>query len=113
MTNGTIEQKAVVTITPAVNIVETPEAFVVAMDIPGAVKDRISANIEDHTLLITADVPEESGTGNDHPVKQYRREFSLANDIDVNSTEAQYNLGVLTITLKKKQQYVPKQIHIQ
>jgi len=112
MTNGVHEHKSIVPVTPAVNIVETPVAFVVTLDIPGAAKERINANIENNTLAVIADVVEPASSGADSPVKQYRREFALASDIEINSVEAQYELGVLTITLKKKQQYVPTQIHI-
>lgn len=110
MTNGTVEQKPVITLTPSVSIRETADAFRVVLDIPGAVKEQIRAGIENNTLSVAADVADASGT--DAPAKQYRREFSLANDVDVQSVEAEYDLGVLTVTLKKKQQYLPKQITI-
>lgn len=112
MTNGLHEQKSIVPVIPAVNIVETPVSFVVTLDIPGATKERIKANIENNTLAVIADVEEAPSSASPASVKQYRREFALANDIEINSVEAQYELGVLTITLKKKQQYVPTQIHI-
>ncbi|MCK9408021.1 MAG: Hsp20/alpha crystallin family protein [Bacteriovoracaceae bacterium] len=112
MTNETVQQKAPMIITPAVNILESSDTFIVTLDIPGATKDRIKANIENNSLVIVADVFHASAVENDQSEKQYRREFSLANDIDVDSTDARYDLGVLTITLKKKQQYVPKQIHV-
>jgi HSP20 family protein len=112
MMNGTHEQKNIVPVTPAVNIVETPVSFVVTLDIPGAAKELIKANIENNTLAIVADVVDATASAAGAPAKQYRRDFSLANDIEINSVEAQYELGVLTITLKKKQQYVPKQITI-
>lgn len=112
MTNGAIEQKTMVTITPAVNIIETPQSFIVSLDIPGAIKERIKANIENNSLVIAAEVMKPSNAGANEPEKQYRREFSLANDIDTNSVEARYELGVLSVTLKKQEQFVPKQIHI-
>jgi HSP20 family protein len=112
MSNGTMEPKSVITVTPAVNIVESTGAFIVTLDIPGAAKERITANIEDNTLSITADVVDRASQENAITEKQYRREFSLANDIDPDSVDARYELGVLTITLKKKEQYVPKQIRI-
>ena len=112
MTNSAMEQKPVMTVTPAVNIVETPHSFIVSLDIPGAMKDRIKANIENNSLVIAADIVNTTDAGNAVPEKQYRREFSLANDIDTNSVEAQFELGVLSVTLKKLEKYVPKQIHI-
>ena len=112
MTNGTTETKTIQSIIPAVNITETPTSYIVSLDIPGAVKEKIKANIENDTLVITAEIDDHTLTENTESAKQYHREFSLANDIDVHTVDAQYELGVLKVTLNKKQQYLPKQITI-
>lgn len=112
MTNGTVEKKNIHSIIPAVNIVETPTSYVVTLDIPGAVKENIKANIENNTLVVSADVEEYKRGEPAEFARQYRREFSLANNVDVQTVDAQYEHGVLTVTLNKKQQYVPKQITI-
>lgn len=112
MTNGTINTRNVHSIIPAVNILETPEAYIVTLDIPGAQKEKISAAVENDLLIVTADVAEYSSAERTETAKQYRREFTLAGDIDAQSIDAQYALGVLTITLNKKKQYLPKQITI-
>ncbi|NUN71175.1 MAG: Hsp20/alpha crystallin family protein [Bacteroidetes bacterium] len=109
MTQTLTPQDTLVTVTPAVSIIESKDAYLVSLDIPGAAKDRIAVNVEQQSLHVTAEVPaagEEAG-------KQYRRQFTLADDIDPHSADARYELGVLTVTLRKKEQYRPKQIHIQ
>jgi len=60
MTNGTQEKKPMQTIAPAVDILETPTSYVVTMDIPGSTKDHIIANIDNDTLVVSADVAEHS-----------------------------------------------------
>ena len=112
MTNVTTETKTIQTIIPAVNITETPTAYIVSLDIPGAVKEKIKANIENDTLVVSAEIANTDQTENAESTKQYHREFSLANDIDVHTVNAQYELGVLKVSLNKKQQYLPKQITI-
>ena len=112
MTKEILEKKPVHTIIPAVNIVEKPKAYIVSLDIPGAVKQNIKADIENNTLVISADVEDYSKYDTTEIAKQYRREFLLANDIDVHSVNARYELGVLTVTLNKKEQFLPKQITI-
>ena len=112
MSNGTIETKPVHSIIPSVNITETSASYIVSLDIPGAVKEKIKANIENNTLVISADVADDVQAEKSESVKQYHREFSLANDIDVQMVDAQYELGVLKVTLNKKQQYLPKHITI-
>lgn len=111
MTNGV--EKTVHTLVPAVDIVETKGAYIVKLDIPGAAKDKIKAQIQDNSLHVSASIAEYGESGKEtEPVREYRREFSLASDIDVNTIDAQYDLGVLTITLNKKLQFLPKEITI-
>ena len=112
MTKETLEKKQNYTIVPAVNITETAKSYIVSLDMPGALKENIKANIENNTLFISADTVENSLHGVSDVAKQYRREFSLANDIEANTVEARYELGVLTVTLNKKEQFLPKQITI-
>jgi len=112
MINGTTETKTIQSIIPAVNITETPTSYIVSIDIPGAVKEKIKANIENDTLIVSAEIANSDQTENVESARQYHREFSLANDIDVHTVDAQYKLGVLKISLNKKQQYLPKQITI-
>jgi len=105
-------EKSIHTLVPAVDIVETKISYVVKLDIPGAAKEKIKAQIEENTLLVTADLAEFTQSDAAESVKQYRREFSLANDVDLNTVDAKYDLGVLTVTLNKKLQYLPKEITI-
>ena len=114
MTNGKeYTRENVQTIVPAVNIVETRQSYILALDIPGANKDDIKAQIEDNTLTVSASVSDYFPHDKElETLRRYHREFSLANDIDLGTVDAQYDLGVLTVTLHKKQQYLPKQITI-
>ncbi len=110
MTNG--NEKSIHTLIPAVDIVETKGSYIVKLDIPGAAKDKIKAQVEENTLLVTAELSDFMQPENAEVVRQYHREFSLANDIDVQTIDAKYELGVLTIELNKKAQYLPKEITI-
>jgi HSP20 family protein len=105
------------TLVPKVDVQELADSFVVRLDIPGAEKESIVARVIDATLTVTANVQalfkRDAITMSDDLPAEYRREFSLADNIDPQSIEAVYDLGVLRITLKKKQQYLPKEIKIQ
>jgi len=100
---------------PLVDIQELADSFVVRLDIPGAEKESIQARVVDATLTVTAHAPARfsSEAVGDSAAAEYRREFSLADNIDPNSVDAVYESGVLRITLRKKQQYLPKEIKIQ
>jgi len=105
------------TLVPSVDIQELPESYVIRLDIPGAEKESIKAQVDERTLTVVATVAayfkENAGLMYDDSVaSEYRREFTLAENIDTQSIEAVYELGVLTVTLRKKQQFLPKEISI-
>jgi len=104
-------------IRPAVDIQELADSFVVRLDIPGAEKESITAQIDKSTLTVSAKVQDrfkrETGIVYDGSLPtEYRREFALADDVETQTVDAAYELGVLKITLKKKQQFLPKEIKI-
>ena len=116
--DGSSENSPRRTLVPAVDIQELADSYVVRLDIPRAEKETIVARVIDATLTVTADVPayftpDAIVTHDDSIPAEYRREFSLADNIDPQSIDAAYELGVLRIILKKKQQYLPKEIKIQ
>ncbi len=102
---------------PAVDIQELADSYVVRLDIPGAEKESIAAQIDKSTLTVSAKIQErfkqETGIAYDGSLPtEYRREFSIADDVETQAVDAAYELGVLKITLKKKQQFLPKEIKI-
>ena len=102
---------------PAVDIQELADSYVVRLDIPGAEKESIAAQIDKLTLTVSAKIQErfkqETGIAYDGSLPtEYRREFSIADDVETQAVDAAYELGVLKITLKKKQQFLPKEIKI-
>ncbi len=116
--NGSSKNPSQRTLVPAVEIQEMADSFVVRLDIPGAEKESIVARVIDTTLIVRASAPAHFRTDailmyDDSIPAEYRREFSLADNIDPHSIHAVYELGVLRIMLKKKQKYLPKEIKIQ
>jgi len=105
------------TMIPLVDIYEIPDAYMVKANLPGVDRQSISASINNSTLTVHAKAPahfkqDASLMYDDSIATEYRREFSLADDVDTGSIDAVYELGVLSITLKKKTQYTPKEITI-
>jgi HSP20 family protein len=102
---------------PAVDIQELADSYVVRLDIPGAEKESIAAHINESTLTVSAKVQDRFQQGsaagfNAQLPAEYRREFSLADNVETQTVDAAYELGVLKITLKKKQQFLTKKIKI-
>ena len=104
-------------IAPSADIQEMPQSYVVRLDIPGADRANIKAKIEEGVLtvevLVDAHFKKDATLLLDDSLPiEYHRKFSLADDVDQQAVDAAYNLGVLTITLNKKQHYLPRAISI-
>lgn len=104
-------------IAPTADIQELPQSYIVRLDIPGAARDNIKAQIEEGVLTIEVKVDPYFGKDatlllDDSLPIEYHRKFSLAEDVDQQAVDAAYNLGVLTITLNKKQHFLPRAISI-
>ena len=104
-------------VTPSADIFETPDAYVLMIDLPGTLKESIKVTTEDDTLSVRAKVEpihRENATllFNELKSSTYYRVFNLAEGIDRKSIEARYEDGVLTIRLFKKEETKPREIEI-
>ena len=100
------------------DVVETPEAYVVKAEAPGVAKDRIEVKVEDRDVTIGVEFREE-GEANGKPLWQERsygkvsRTIRLPEAVDANAAEARHVDGVLQLTLPKVAKTNRKQISIQ
>jgi HSP20 family protein len=104
-------------VTPSTDIFETPDAYVLMMDLPGATKESISVSTENSTLSVRARVEpvhRENATMLFTELKSptYYRVFNLGDGIDRKNIDARYEDGVLTIKLFKKEEAKPREIEI-
>jgi len=93
-------------VTPVADVFETADAFVVKLDLPGATKGSIHLSIEPNLLTIKAKIVNEYKEGskfifNEIGRKSYFREFNLGDGVNYEKIAAQFEEGVLTITLPK------------
>lgn len=100
------------------DVVETPEAYVVKAEAPGVAKDRIEVKVEDRDVTIGVEFLEEA-EANGKPLWQERsygkvsRTIRLPEAVDANAAEARHVDGVLQLTLPKVAKTNRKQISIQ
>jgi HSP20 family protein len=100
------------------DVVETPEAYVVRAEIPGVAKDRIEVKVEDRDVTIGVEFPEEV-EANGKALWQERsygkatRAIRLPESVDANATQAKHVDGVLQLTLPKVAKTNSRQITIQ
>jgi HSP20 family protein len=103
---------------PALDVWETDDALVYAFDLPGIPEERISIEVQDDTLTVTAErekVAEESG---DHFFRferrygTFSRAVGLPQGVDESKIAAGYKDGVLEITVPKPAEQKPRKIQL-
>ena len=94
---------------PAANIIESNDAFMLDIAAPGMVKDDFKINLENNILNISAEFEDQKREeGKNYTRKEFyygsfSRAFTLPKTIDLESIKADYEDGILKITLPKKQ----------
>jgi len=103
---------------PAIDLVENDDAFVVTCDLPGVELKDLEVSIANNVLTIKG---EKKDTREVKDAKVYRQEswfgsfqrtLSLPNTVDPDKIEAVMKDGVLKVTLPKKEEVKPKQIAV-
>jgi len=102
---------------PNADIFETDESLTVVMEIPGVEKKDVSVNLENEALRIEARIDHGKYEGlepvyAEYNIGHYARAFTLSNKIDQDGISADLADGVLTLTLRKAKEAVPKRIPI-
>ncbi len=99
------------------DIYETDDALTVVMEIPGVEKKDVDVNIENDVLRVEGRLDFTKYEGleplyTEYNVGHFARAFTLSNKIDQQQIAAELNDGVLTLTLKKVKEAMPRKIAI-
>ncbi len=111
-------QESTRTWAPAVDILETTEAYVVKAEIPGVAKDAVHVTVENNVLTLKGerklekDDVKESYHRIERTYGAFARSFTLPTRVDNDRVEAKFDQGVLTITVPKAAEAKPKRIEI-
>lgn len=103
---------------PSIDISETEQEYVIDVEIPGMDKKDIDLNVENNTLTISGERKFEKKEDNKqyHRVEShygsFSRSFTLPENVDTETVHASYKNGILTITVKKSEKSMKKQIEI-
>ena len=97
--------------TPAVNIIENFPNFVVELAVPGLAKENFTIEVEEDTLKIASKkVEENKEETNSHfrrrefNYKNFERSFKIPENIKTEEIQANYENGVLRVTLPKMEE---------
>ena len=100
------------------DVVETPEAYVVKVEAPGVAKDKIEVKVEERDVTISVEFREETESNGKALWQERRfgkasRTIRLPEAFDANAADAKHIDGVLQLTLPKIAKANRKQITIQ
>ena len=101
---------------PAFEVKETSDAFIVKADLPGVAESDLDINLHNNVLTVTgARQSEERKEGESYALYErqfgsFSRSFSLPDMADGERVEAKLDNGVLTLTIGKKEEAKPRKI---
>lgn len=105
--------------TPALEVFETKDHWVVKAELPGIKKEDIDVSVQDGQLLLRGHKKEETDNAGKelHRTERYYGEFervlSLPTSVDETKIKAGYRDGVLELTLGKREEVKPRRIAIE
>lgn len=103
---------------PKINISESEKQYMIDVEVPGMDKKDIDVSLENRQLTISGErkFENEEKDTRYHRVEthfgSFTRSFRLPDSVDENSINAQYNNGILSITIDKSEEQMKRQISI-
>jgi len=103
---------------PEVDVIENDSNLVIKASVPGYSKDDIEIEIHDGYLTLKGGKKEEKEEKDKDFLRKeiregkFERTFKLMDNLDPEKTHAEYNNGILEITIEKKEIEKPKKIMI-
>jgi HSP20 family protein len=99
---------------PPVEIKESDNAYKIAMEIPGSVRDDIKIWSESGNLVITGEkkISQANRIWAERSGGKFTRTFQLPSDAAIDKVEAIYRDGILSVAIPKAEQAKPKAIEI-
>jgi HSP20 family protein len=103
---------------PAVDVRETDEEFVFTADLPGLAKDDVQITLEDKVLTISGERKFEGKEENQnyHRIERsygtFSRSFTLPHEVNQDKVKANFDNGLLTVSVAKAEEIKPRKIEI-
>ena len=104
---------------PRSDILEGDADYKIVMGMPGVQTEHLDINLEDSTLTVKAERVFASQEGYQALRKElpnrvsFQRSFNLSKNVDIDKIAAKLDGGVLTVTLPKSEQSLPRRIDVE
>lgn len=116
--SGDYEEGAARVWAPRTDMVETSDNYVIRLDLPGMKKEDLHINLQDRQLSVSGERHHEQQNEDSEFVRversfgRFYRSFTLPRTVKESDIKANYENGVLTITVPKAEESKPRQIKI-
>ena len=112
------EESSLTAWAPSVDIYETEHELVVKADLPEVDPKDLDIRVENNILTIRGERKFEKKVNEDNYLRversygSFARSFTLANTVNSEAIKADYQNGVLTLSIPKREEAKPKQIKV-
>lgn len=103
---------------PAVDIAENNNEYIIKAELPGLQKEEVKISIENNILTIRGERKneQEKKETNYHRIERsygmFERSFAVPGTVKTSEIDAQFKDGILTLTLPKAEETKPKMIDV-
>jgi HSP20 family protein len=114
---ATVPAAAAGLLTPATDVIETDDAWIIETELPGVDPDNVTIEMSDNELVIRGEIMERERRGifrrQGRRTGTFEYRVSVAGDVDVDNIQAVMTNGLLTVSIPKPQPTRPKRVEIQ
>jgi HSP20 family protein len=102
---------------PLSDIYETPDNFVILIDMPGVDTENITVDMQSNELIINGEIPQTTYSNekliySEYDIGHYHRHFVISDAVNRSKIEAKMTDGALTLILPKAEYVKPRKIEI-
>ena len=103
---------------PKVDVTDYPDKIVIEAEIPGLTKEDVSVDLEERVLTITGGKreitqdPEARYIRKELKRSSFKRSFKLGDNMKVSGIEADFDNGLLNVTVPKREKDEPRKVKI-
>jgi HSP20 family molecular chaperone IbpA len=102
---------------PPVDVIEDASGITLFADLPGVPKDKLHLQVEADTLTIEGEIDLETPGGMEAShaevsLPRYRRVFTLSKELDAGKVTAEFNQGVLKLSIPKAEHAQPRKVEV-
>ena len=104
--------------TPAMDLLETDDAFVIRADLPGLSESDVNVELEDNVLTVSGERKAEHEDKKEgfyrveRSFGQFRRSLTLPEGVNADGITANFDKGVLEVRIPKPEERKPRRVEI-